>query len=97
MSTQVHKLVFNERRGNPHTTGQAAAGPISIHKYSERVATIYSSNIKNNKGENETRIRRPEIPVLGQAQKCGGVKVLWRDHKPPLFKIWSQWKQILHN
>ena len=27
MSAQCHSLVFNERRGNPHTTGLAAAGP----------------------------------------------------------------------
>ena len=26
-TTQGHKLIFNERRGNPHMTGQAAAGP----------------------------------------------------------------------
>ena len=25
----------------------------------------------------------PDIPDLGQAQKCGGVKELWRDHNPP--------------
>ena len=48
MSAQGHPLVFNKRRGNLHTTMQAAAG--LRHPYTqvqrERVALIYSSNIK---------------------------------------------------
>ena len=28
-------------------------------------------------------IQRPEIPDMGQAQRSGGVKVLWYDHNPP--------------
>ena len=31
-------------------------------------------------------IQRPETPDLGQAQKCSGVKVLWRDHNPTPLK-----------
>lgn len=44
MSTKCHRLVFNERCENPHTTGQAAAaGPKTSFKL--ETETIISKNI----------------------------------------------------
>ena len=58
--------------------------------YSERLAPIYSSNIKKITAKTKHGIQGPETPDLGQAQKkCGEVKELQRDHKPP----WSLWKK----
>ena len=70
ISAQGHPLVFNEQ-GKPHTTGQAAGGPqyTIIHRYGERGATIYSSNIKKNKLKVKTKqgIQRPETGAKNAA------------------------------
>ena len=43
MSTQGHPLVFNERQGNPHTTGQAAACPkTSVYTGTAKALLLYT-------------------------------------------------------
>ena len=84
MSAWGQPLVFYEWPGNPHTTGQAAAGPKKIirHRYYERVAPTCSSNIKNElKLKMKQDIQRLEIPDFGQVQKWGWV---CHDHNTPL-------------
>ena len=54
------------------------------HHYTQvhwKSCPLYYSNIKNNlKAKTKQDIHRPEILDYGQTQKCGKVKVLWRDH-----------------
>ena len=71
MSAKSHPLIFNVRLGNPNITRQAAASnKTSItRRYSERVAPIYSSNIKNKINvKTKQDMPRQDIPNLGQAQ-----------------------------
>ena len=58
------------------------------HRHSERVAHIYSSNIRNKlKVKMKYDIQRLEIPDFGTGAKCGGVKLLWCDYNPPPLKF----------
>ena len=43
MSAQSHPLVFNDRRGNPHTIGQTAAAPkISLYIDTAKLLLLYN-------------------------------------------------------
>ena len=50
MSAKGHPLIFNERWGNPHTTGQAVAGPKTLlyTGTAKELPNIYSSNTEIN-------------------------------------------------
>ena len=65
-----HQLVFNERRTNSHTTGQAAVAPkTSLYIGTSKELPKYTQHETKLKVKTEKDIQRPEIPDLGQAQK----------------------------
>ena len=67
MSAQGHPLVFNERRGNPNSIGQAAASPKTL---------LYTGTMDElppytqvTQGETIQEIQRQKNPDLGLAKK----------------------------
>ena len=87
-------LQFTTKKPSKHKADCSWPQNIIIHRYSENVAPIYSNNIKSKLKVKVKRNKtyRGQIPDLGQAQKCGRVKVLRRYQNPPPFKIWPPLK-----
>ena len=72
MPAYSHPLVFSERQGNLHSTGQAVAGPTHHYtkKYSKSVNPTYSSNLNNKlKGKTKQEQEREEITNLGKSNQ----------------------------
>ena len=82
--------VFNERRGNPHATRHAVAGPKTTNSTQVQWSSchIYSSNININwKWKRNKTYRGQKFLTWDRRKKCCEDKVLWRDQKHPLLNL----------
>ena len=95
MSHQDNPLVFNERRGNPHSTGRVATGPKTLlytGTAKELPLHVYTQVTYKIKVKTKQDIQKPEIPEWDRRKNAAGLKYFGVITLP--FKILLLWKNI---